>query len=45
MEEVCEPYLVRAGLMARTGRGRVATASAWQHLGMTPPPEAPGQLF
>lgn len=44
VEEVCEPYLVRAGLMARTGRGRVATAAAWQHLGMTPPPEAPGQL-
>lgn len=44
VEEVCEPYLVRAGLVARTGRGRVATASAWQHLGMTPPPEAPGQL-
>ncbi|GAB3075413.1 Holliday junction branch migration DNA helicase RuvB [Corynebacterium aquatimens] len=44
VEEVCEPYLVRAGLMARTGRGRVATAAAWQHLGITPPPEAPGQL-
>ena len=44
VEEVCEPYLVRAGLMARTGRGRVATAAAWHHLGMTPPPEAPGQL-
>lgn len=44
VEEVCEPYLVRAGLMTRTGRGRVATAAAWQHLGMTPPPEAPGQL-
>lgn len=44
VEEVCEPYLVRAGLMARTGRGRVATASAWNHLGMTPPPDAPGQL-
>lgn len=44
VEEVCEPYLVRAGLMARTGRGRVATAAAWNHLGMTPPPEAPGQL-
>ena len=37
VEEVCEPYLVRAGLMARTGRGRVATASAWHHLGLTPP--------
>ena len=44
VEEVCEPYLVRAGLMARTGRGRVATAAAWHHLGMAPPPEAPGQL-
>lgn len=44
VEEVCEPYLVRAGLMARTGRGRVATAAAWHHLGMNPPPEAPGQL-
>lgn len=44
VEEVCEPYLVRAGLMSRTGRGRVATASAWHHLGLTPPPEAPGQL-
>jgi len=37
VEEVCEPYLVRAGLISRTGRGRVATASAWQHLGLTPP--------
>lgn len=37
VEEVCEPYLVRAGLIARTGRGRVATASAWRHLGLVPP--------
>ncbi|GAB2498459.1 Holliday junction ATP-dependent DNA helicase RuvB [Corynebacterium atrinae] len=37
VEEVCEPYLVRAGLVARTGRGRVATASAWRHLGLVPP--------
>ncbi|EEI16679.1 Holliday junction DNA helicase RuvB C-terminal domain-containing protein, partial [Corynebacterium lipophiloflavum] len=44
VEEVCEPYLVRAGLMSRTGRGRVATAAAWHHVGVTPPPEAPGQL-
>ncbi|SDR99510.1 Holliday junction branch migration DNA helicase RuvB [Corynebacterium timonense] len=44
VEEVCEPYLVRAGLMSRTGRGRVATAAAWQHVGLAPPPEAPGQL-
>ncbi len=44
IEEVCEPYLVRAGLMSRTGRGRVATAAAWEHLGLQAPPEAPGQL-
>ena len=37
VEEVCEPFLVRAGLLARTPRGRVATAGAWRHLGLTPP--------
>jgi holliday junction DNA helicase RuvB len=37
VEEVCEPYLVRAGLLARTPRGRVATAAGWRHLGLTPP--------
>lgn len=37
VEEVCEPYLVRAGMIARTGRGRVATATAWRHLGLEPP--------
>jgi holliday junction DNA helicase RuvB len=37
VEEVCEPFLVRAGMMARTPRGRVATAQAWTHLGMSPP--------
>jgi holliday junction DNA helicase RuvB len=42
VEEVCEPYLVRAGMLARTPRGRVATAAAWVHLGLTPPPVAPG---
>jgi holliday junction DNA helicase RuvB len=37
VEEVCEPFLVRAGLLARTPRGRVATAGAWRHLGLNPP--------
>jgi Holliday junction DNA helicase RuvB len=37
VEEVCEPYLLRAGLLARTPRGRVATAGAWRHLGKSPP--------
>jgi Holliday junction DNA helicase RuvB len=39
VEEVCEPYLVRAGMLARTPRGRVATAAAWAHLGLAPPPD------
>ena len=39
VEEVCEPFLVRAGMIARTPRGRVATAAAWEHLGLIPPPD------
>ena len=42
VEEVCEPFLVRAGMIARTPRGRVATPQAWTHLGMTPPARASG---
>jgi holliday junction DNA helicase RuvB len=42
VEEVCEPFLLREGLIARTPRGRVATAGAWRHLGRTPPPGAAG---
>ena len=37
VQEVAEPFLVRAGLLARTPRGRVATAAAWEHLGLRPP--------
>jgi Holliday junction DNA helicase RuvB len=42
VEEVCEPYLVRAGMLARTPRGRIATAAAWTHLGLSAPPNAVG---
>ena len=47
VEEVAEPYLVRAGLLARTPRGRVATPAAWFHLGLAPPAagDAPPTLF
>jgi Holliday junction DNA helicase RuvB len=47
VEEVCEPFLVRAGLLARTPRGRVATPAAWQHLGRPIPAGAgrPPALF
>ncbi len=37
VEEVAEPFLVRAGLLARTPRGRVATPAAWRHLGLAAP--------
>jgi len=44
VETVAEPFLVRAGLLARTPRGRVATRAAFAHLGLVAPPTA-GTLF
>ncbi len=41
VEEVAEPFLVRSGYLARTPRGRVATATAWRHLGLSPPAGSP----
>jgi holliday junction DNA helicase RuvB len=40
VEVVVEPFLVRAGLMARTPRGRVATPAAWEWLGLPGPAAA-----
>ncbi len=37
IEDVVEPYLIRIGFMARTQRGRVATAEAYRHLGLPVP--------
>lgn len=37
IEEVIEPYLMQAGMIARTPRGRVLTHGAWRHLGLNPP--------
>ena len=34
---VAEPFLLRAGLLARTPRGRIATAAGWSHLGLQAP--------
>ena len=49
LEEVVEPYLLQQGLIQRTPRGRLLTQSAWQHLGLTPPPapttDTQGDLF
>ena len=38
VESVAEPFLVRNGFMARTPRGRVATALGYTHLGRSAPP-------
>ena len=45
VEEVAEPFLVRAGLLARTPRGRIATPAAWAHLGLRAPRETGGQVL
>jgi Holliday junction DNA helicase RuvB len=45
VEEVAEPFLVRAGLLARTPRGRVATPAAWAHLGLAGPQPRGATLF
>jgi len=34
LEDYYEPFLIQAGLIARTPRGRVATPQAYKHLGM-----------
>lgn len=36
LEDVCEPFLMQLGFLARTPRGRVATRLAYEHLGFAP---------
>jgi len=38
LEDVYEPFLVQEGFIKRTSRGREATARAYAHLGLAPPP-------
>ncbi|HEY1558825.1 MAG TPA: Holliday junction branch migration DNA helicase RuvB [Kofleriaceae bacterium] len=52
LEEVVEPFLLQVGFIARTPRGRVATAAGFQHVGLVAPSKAPtggtgaqGRLF
>ena len=52
LEEVVEPFLLQAGFIARTPRGRLATQATYEHLGVpTPkrkggaPTGAQGRLF
>jgi Holliday junction DNA helicase RuvB len=42
--DVVEPYLLQAGMLARTRRGRLATMKAYEHLGVTyvPRTDEPG---
>jgi len=37
VEDAYEPFLLQIGLLQRTPRGRVATSSAYTHLGLEPP--------
>jgi len=37
IEDVIEPYLIQQGYIQRTPRGRIASATAYQHFNLTPP--------
>ncbi len=47
LEEVVEPYLLKAGLIVRTPSGRRATSAAYAHLGLVQPegPRVQGGLW
>lgn len=41
IEDVLEPFLIQQGFIMRTPRGRVATRTAYLHLGLKPPSTLP----
>jgi holliday junction DNA helicase RuvB len=43
--DVVEPYLLQLGFLERTSHGRVATALAYEHLGITIPDDEQPKLF
>jgi len=45
VEDVYEPYLIQQGLLIRTPKGRVATATAYEHLGLSVPTNKKQSLF
>ena len=45
IEDVYEPYLLQQGFLMRTPRGRVATDSAFAHIGLEPPRGSGQRLF
>ena len=42
--EVVEPYLLQLGFIDRTPKGRIATALAYEHLGLKPPSQSQARL-
>jgi Holliday junction DNA helicase RuvB len=42
LEDVVEPFLIQAGLLKRTPRGREVTPGGWRHLGLSGPGDATG---
>lgn len=45
LEDIYEPYLLQAGFLMRTPRGRVVTDLAYSHLKKPKPPGSQGDLF
>jgi len=41
IEDIYEPFLIQAGFLDRTPRGRVATARAYDYFGLTAPSRNP----
>lgn len=44
IEDILEPYLIQQGFIQRTARGRIASAQAYLHFGLTPTNTLVGQL-
>ena len=44
IEDVLEPFLIQQGFLLRTARGRMATAAAYLHFGLSPPANPPSSL-
>ncbi len=45
VEDVIEPFLLQQGLIQRTPRGRVLSATAWTHLGLPAPKGTASDMF
>jgi Holliday junction DNA helicase RuvB len=45
LEDEVEPFLLRAGLVVRTPRGRKATPDSYEHLQVAPPADSQPRLF